>query len=522
MAAILPRTRASSSRRLEFEEPKLVEASPTEPFNMTDEPRPSELDVSLLRTEYETQKGGPSTYVRRRLRQVLEKDVNSMKNNYGVTSTTVSDRIVKRPTEISSNGSLFLCSMKTLTSDVQVEACSNSGNVEALDEIANSSLSTERCLDVMPLNMSPSLHRVDTAIVYEGPYPSFPRPSPEECSEVCHRLSQLHGPLEEYAKHKVVKVSDGEVLQLEYSKGSPGRPLSTGPQSLGPRLRRTVLDSLVGTMLSQNTTDANSQRAFAALKARFPTWEAVYEADPKAVEEAIRCGGLAEIKSSRILSILKTLHQERGKLCLEYLRELSTDEIKLELSRFKGVGPKTIACVLMFHLQQNEFPVDTHVFRITKMLGWVPTKADREKAYLHLNHRIPNHLKFDLHCLLVTHGKKCPRCAKGGRTQRPADGPCPLVNLKQLIESTQGEAKHLKTTCHCDVFRFEDSKEIIWHHSSPKIKAYFLHSWSPIKVVAILTAEFNQKSQLHILFCVMKMPIVSTPILPHICLIGEY
>lgn len=410
MRPLGPDTRTLSRRKLDFEETKLFQAATAKPLrkracktrsDVLNEPLISELDGSLLRDGKGSQKG-PLTY-RRRSRAVLVKDTvkNTVQPLHGIVNSPIQD-----------------------------------------SEMADFSLSTTGCLDVVSLDTDPLVHRIDTAIVYEGPYPSFPKPLPEECSEVCHRLSLLHGPLEEYARHKATKISDEEVLLLEHhkeedTKGAPGS-LVKGLQSLSPSLRRTVLDSLVGTILSQNTTDTNSRRAFASLKARFPTWEMVYEADPKAVEEAIRCGGLAEIKTSRILNILKTLDRERGKLCLEYVRELSTDEIKLELSRFKGVGPKTIACVLMFHLQQNEFPVDTHVFRITKMLGWVPAKADREKAYLHLNHRIPSHLKFDLHCLLVTHGKRCPRCAKGGRTQRPADGPCPLVNLNQdRLESAQ-------------------------------------------------------------------------------------
>lgn len=282
----------------------------------------------------------------------------------------------------------------------------------------------------------------DTAILYQGPYQNFLRPSPEECREARDRLHHLHGPLEEYAKHRVscptIDPNPQQVLALEYRKEDDGlvdkRNMDVTPHppttlTSHPRQRRTVLDSLVGTILSQNTTDSNSRRAFASLKDRFPTWEEVHAANPKAVEDAIRCGGLAEIKASRVLNILDILHRERGNICLEYVRNMPVEQIKLELSRFKGVGPKTVACVLMFHLQQDEFPVDTHVFRITKMLGWVPANADREKAYLHLNHRIPNVLKYDLHCLLVTHGKRCPRCAKGGRSQKPPDGPCPLVSL---------------------------------------------------------------------------------------------
>lgn len=85
------------------------------------------------------------------------------------------------------------------------------------------------------------------------------------------------------------------------------------------------------------------------------------------------------------------------------------------------------------------------VFRLSKMLGWVPANADREKTYLHMNRKVPDDIKFDLHCLLVTHGKRCPRCAKGGRAQTAPDGPCPLVNWspKEALNSA-GNLKLLK------------------------------------------------------------------------------
>ncbi|CAK9206393.1 unnamed protein product [Sphagnum troendelagicum] len=245
----------------------------------------------------------------------------------------------------------------------------------------------------------------------EGPYPTFARPSVEECWEVRNRLHSLHGLGGEYVRPRSCPTIDPIAMR--------------DPEEVK---RHTVLDSLIGTILSQNTTDNNSRRAFASLKTAFPTWEEVQKADLNAVEDAIRCGGLAQIKAARIANILNTLLEERGSICLEYVRNMTSDQIKAELSRFKGVGPKTVACVLMFHLEHNEFPVDTHVHRLSKMLGWVPPNADREKAYLHLNKRVPNDIKFDLHCLLVTHGKRCPRCAKGGRAQTTPDGPCPLVN----------------------------------------------------------------------------------------------
>lgn len=206
-------------------------------------------------------------------------------------------------------------------------------------------------------------------------------------------------------------------------------PLDTNESDDGEE--ESVLDGLVKTVLSQNTTEVNSLKAFASLKSTFPTWEHVVAAEQKCIENAIRCGGLAPTKAACIKNILKCLLESKGKLCLEYLRHLSIDEIKAELSCFKGIGPKTVACVLMFHLQQDDFPVDTHVFEISKAIGWVPTAADRNKTYLHLNQRIPNELKFDLNCLLYTHGKLCRNCIKkGGNQQRKesAGNPCPLLN----------------------------------------------------------------------------------------------
>ncbi|XP_020587575.1 putative DNA glycosylase At3g47830 isoform X2 [Phalaenopsis equestris] len=222
------------------------------------------------------------------------------------------------------------------------------------------------------------------------PYPDLPFPTAEQCRSVRDDLLAFHGFPKEFERYRRrVPTADEPALFSDES----------------------VLDGLVSILLSQNTTDANSRRAFASLKSAFPTWEEVLNAETRSVENAIRCGGLAAIKAARIKSIMRGVKERRGEICLEYLRGWSVADVKAELSVFKGIGPKTVACVLMFHLQQEDFPVDTHVFRITKSIGWVPMKADREKAYLHLNKRIPNELKFDLNCLLVSHGKICHRCA---------------------------------------------------------------------------------------------------------------
>jgi endonuclease III len=111
---------------------------------------------------------------------------------------------------------------------------------------------------------------------------------------------------------------------------------------------------------------------------------------------------------------------------LEHLRPLGDAEIKAALMQYPGVGPKTASCVLLFCLGRDSFAVDTHVFRIAKQLGWVPPKATREQTHTHLDARVPKHLQYALHVLLIRHGKSCYRCAAQGRPQQPPLGPCPL------------------------------------------------------------------------------------------------
>ncbi|KAL0031959.1 hypothetical protein WJX79_008948 [Trebouxia sp. C0005] len=226
---------------------------------------------------------------------------------------------------------------------------------------------------------------------YSGPYPQHKRPTPEECQVARDGLAELHGDPKRAA------------LGEEKFELAEGQAAANNQTSNKESWQKTVLDSLVCTILSQNTTDVNSARAFAKLKENFPEWEMVRTADSADVEESIKSGGLAAIKTERIKVILNTLKSERGECSLEHLQQSTDEDIKAELERFKGVGKKTIACVLMFCLDRHEFPVDTHVWRITKAMGWVPPKATRDEAYSHLNARIPDHLKYDLHVLLVNH-----------------------------------------------------------------------------------------------------------------------
>jgi endonuclease-3 len=178
------------------------------------------------------------------------------------------------------------------------------------------------------------------------------------------------------------------------------------------------IDELVSTILSQNTTDANRDRAFDSLRSVFPSWEEVRDGESSDVIEAIRTAGLANQKGPRIQEALKQITLERGELELDFLNDLSTDEASQWLQGIKGVGPKTAAIVLLFSMGQPAFPVDTHVYRVTGRLGLRPEKMSVEKAHIHLETLFAQETYYDLHLNLIRHGRErciarnpeCSRC----------------------------------------------------------------------------------------------------------------
>jgi len=226
----------------------------------------------------------------------------------------------------------------------------------------------------------------------QGPFPDWNAPREHEVRSVHEALSTLHPEVME------------EICKPKKDEGGCGS-------------RELILDALVGTILSQNTTDVQSHRSFLALKQAFPTWEAVRSSPPAAIETVIRSCGLAETKTARIQAILERLHEERGECSLEHLRDEPDEEVKRVLGSFKGVGAKTISCVLMFCLKRADFPVDTHVWKIAMALGWVPKSASRDQTYAHLNNRVPDGIKYALHVLLVKHGKVFKNDVKALRTK---------------------------------------------------------------------------------------------------------
>ena len=193
-----------------------------------------------------------------------------------------------------------------------------------------------------------------------------------------------------------------------------------------PRKPRPLLDILIETILSQNTSDVNSRRAFLSLKRAYPRWESVRRAAPGRLAAAIKSGGLAQIKSRRIIALLRLLKSQRGSLSLEYLKKMPAEEAYAYLMSLKGVGPKTAACTLLFGAGLPLFPVDTHIYRVSSRLGWVRKKGTPEKFQERFRHAVPGGLVFALHINLIEHGRRT--C----HPQRPACTACCLNSLCQL------------------------------------------------------------------------------------------
>lgn len=174
---------------------------------------------------------------------------------------------------------------------------------------------------------------------------------------------------------------------------------------------------LVSTILSQNTSDTNSRRAFSSLRQNFGNWEGVAVADVEEIANSIRSGGLADIKAARIKLTLREILEKRGNLDLGFLNDLPLPEAKAWLRHLPGVGPKTAGCVLLFSLGRPALPVDTHVYRVSKRLSLIDFRVSADKAHELLENMVPAEEIYQFHVHMVEHGRKVckaqyPRCSK--------------------------------------------------------------------------------------------------------------
>lgn len=190
------------------------------------------------------------------------------------------------------------------------------------------------------------------------------------------------------------------------------------------------LDGLIGTILSQATTDTNSGRAHRALREAYPDWTTILTTSEEELAEVIRSGGLANLKARRIKETLAAIQEERGNLDLTFLDELAPEEGRDWLRRLPGVGPKTAACVMMFDLGKPILPVDTHVHRVSKRLGLIGPRISADAAHSALQEQLAPEQIYEFHLNMIAHGRRI--C----RAPLPK---CPLCPLTMLCNYYQGD-----------------------------------------------------------------------------------
>lgn len=311
----------------------------------------------------------------------------------------------------------------------------------SLNENSHPSMATAKKQKKHPYGLTPGY----------SPFPDHVSPTPEDCSRVNELLSSVHG-----------AVSQPTVIP-------PPSSTVTGCGEVPD-----LLDALLRTLLSANTSNANSAKALKGLINAFgsiggsPNWENVRQADTEHVEHAIAAGGQQRIKSKYIKGILdlvynqnhevfetlqkskrtgtqsttthdntieaeeEVLKSEFNFLSLARIFEIKdTNEAMDELLKFPGIGVKTASCVIMFCMQRPSFAVDTHVQRMCQWLGWAPAGCSESNTFSHLEVRVPNELKYALHHLFIKHGQRCFRCR--ANTNSATDGwydcACPLESL---------------------------------------------------------------------------------------------
>jgi len=189
------------------------------------------------------------------------------------------------------------------------------------------------------------------------------------------------------------------------------------------RRREDAVATLVGTILSQNTSDTNSGAAFEELTRRFRSWEDLLNAPVPKIAEAIHSGGLAQQKARTIKGALQQIQRDFGRVTLRPLARWDDQRAMHYLTGIAGVGPKTAACVLLFAFGRSVFPVDTHIHRLGRRLGLVPENFSAVRTQQVLQEACPAELVYPFHVLMITHGRRV--C----RAQRPACGDCVLNDL---------------------------------------------------------------------------------------------
>ncbi|MFZ4816123.1 MAG: endonuclease III domain-containing protein [Phototrophicaceae bacterium] len=186
------------------------------------------------------------------------------------------------------------------------------------------------------------------------------------------------------------------------------------------RKRGTALDTFIGTILSQNTTDKNSGRAYEQLRERYETWQDVLDAPMPELIDTIRIAGLGNQKGPRIKAALQKIKEERGEFDLEWIGQLSVDDARTWMTAIDGIGLKTASIVVSFGFNGAAFAVDTHVTRVSARIGFTPPNSTPDKTMFIMEEIVPPQDYYAFHIQVIQHGRTL--C----RARNPLCDKCPI------------------------------------------------------------------------------------------------
>ncbi|MFB6244822.1 MAG: endonuclease III [Candidatus Nanohaloarchaea archaeon] len=173
-----------------------------------------------------------------------------------------------------------------------------------------------------------------------------------------------------------------------------------------PAGRKDPVDSVITTILSQNTNDSNRDKAKKRLDERFNSYDEIVNAETEEVADSVRVAGLGPTKAERIQTFLSRIREEQGEFTLEQVSEMERDEAKEYLQSFPGIGPKTAAVTLCFAFGMPVMPVDTHVHRLARRLKLIPDDTTRDRAHDILEREVPDDRIYEFHINLIKHGRE--------------------------------------------------------------------------------------------------------------------
>lgn len=219
------------------------------------------------------------------------------------------------------------------------------------------------------------------------PFPSFARPTREEC----------------YTAHSILEELHGDTVRQNFGKTDMNYPI--------------VMDALVVAAISQATSWANAQRAMRSMSDVYGStfaYDAIVAGGADKLRDALRPGGMQNRKAKILMGLLHDVKARHGRWDLQYLFDKTDEDVVKEVVSYWGIGLKCAHCLLSICLHRNRFAVDTHIYRISGLWGWRPNDAGVGDAQAHLNIRVPDDIKFELHYQLIVHGRECPVCRGNG------------------------------------------------------------------------------------------------------------